>query len=64
MFIDQKKLGILDLELYDFLSENVIKREYFKFFSGKDLKPILSWGMNVIIIINLKNKILKIKRLH
>jgi len=37
----------LDLELQDFLSERVIRREFMKVFSGKELLPILSWGVNV-----------------
>jgi len=40
-------MGMADLELNDFLNETSIKREYFKYFSGKELYPILSWGLSV-----------------
>lgn len=43
----------MDLELHDFLSERVIRREFIKVFSGKELVPILSWGVNVLNIIYL-----------
>ena len=47
LFQEHKKIGALDLELQDFLSERVIRREFVKVFSGKDLVPILSWSLNV-----------------
>ena len=51
LFCDSKKIGQLDLELQDFLSDTVIKREYYKMFSGKTLPSFpLKWGLNVIKI--------------
>lgn len=47
---DLKKLGIIDIDLREFISDKVIKREYFKYFSGKEIFPILSWGLNVYYI--------------
>lgn len=44
---DLKKLGTIDIDLTEFVSDKIIKREYFKYFSGKDILPILSWGLNV-----------------
>jgi hypothetical protein len=48
LFQDQKRIGTLDLELQDFLSERVIRREFMKVFSGRDF-PILSWGINLTL---------------
>jgi hypothetical protein len=47
LYQESRKIGTLDLELQDFLSERVIRREFMKVFSGKELVPILSWGVNV-----------------
>ena len=33
------------MELNDFRSDKVIKRDYFKMFSGKNIFPYLSWGL-------------------
>jgi len=44
LYCDNERIGTVSFELTDFLSENVIKREMFKVFSGKKL-PILSWGL-------------------
>lgn len=49
---DGKVIGVVELELADFLSDKVLKRDYFKFFSGKEIWPILSWGINVESFIN------------
>lgn len=50
LYCNSEKIGTLDLELFDFLSDKVIKREYYKMFSGKALAPIpLKWGLNVTI---------------
>lgn len=46
LYCENEKLGTVSFELNDFLSDNVIKREMFKVFSGKKL-PILSWGLKV-----------------
>ena len=46
LFQENKKIGTLDLELQDFLSDRITRREFLKVFSGKDF-PILSWGLNV-----------------
>ena len=40
-------IGDAEFELTDFLSDNVIKREYFKYISEKAIKKVLSWGINV-----------------
>ncbi|EAS01971.2 Lmbr1-like motif protein (macronuclear) [Tetrahymena thermophila SB210] len=48
LYCDQQKIGVLDLELQDFLSDKVNKREYYKVFSGKTL-PILKWGLNLTV---------------
>ena len=40
-------MGQADYELFDLYNENVLKREYFKFFSGKEILPILNWGLSV-----------------
>ena len=50
LFFEQKKVGVADLELNDFTNETSITREYFKYFSGKELLPILSWGLSVPFI--------------
>ncbi len=47
---DLKKLGTIDLDLTEFVSDKIIKREFSKYFSGKDIFPILSWGLNVFFI--------------
>lgn len=33
------------MELQDFKSDKVLKRDYFKMFSGKNIFPYLSWGL-------------------
>lgn len=48
LLCDSEKIGTVNFELNDFLSDKVIKREMFKVFSGKKL-PILSWGLKVTI---------------
>jgi LMBR1 domain-containing protein 1 len=48
LFCDGEKLGTVNFELNDFLSDKVIKREMFKVFGGKKL-PILSWGLKVTV---------------
>lgn len=42
-------MGTADIELSNFLNDTAIKREYFKYFSGKELTQILSWGLSVIL---------------
>jgi LMBR1 domain-containing protein 1 len=49
LYQDQRRIGTLDLELQDFLSERVIRREFMKVFSGRELVPILSWGVNLTL---------------
>ena len=44
---EQKKMGVADIDFSNFINETSIKREYFKYFSGKELTPILSWGLSV-----------------
>jgi hypothetical protein len=44
---DLKKIGINEFELAEFMSDKVVKRDFFKYFSGKDIFPILSWGLSV-----------------
>ncbi len=36
------------------MSERVVRREFVKVFSGKELIPILSWGINVFFTLNIK----------
>jgi LMBR1 domain-containing protein 1 len=38
----------LELELSDFLSDKVLKREFLKVFSGKEL-PTLKWRLNLTL---------------
>lgn len=38
----------MEVEIVDFKSEIVLKQEYYKFFSGNDLKP-LNWGLQMTI---------------
>lgn len=40
-------IGSLELELEDFKSDKVIKKDYFKMFSGPKVFPYLSWGLFV-----------------
>ena len=40
-------MGVADIDFSNFINETSIKREYFKYFSGKELTPILSWGLSV-----------------
>ena len=42
-------MGGLDLELDDFKSDNVIKKDYFKMFSGPNVFPFLSWGLFISV---------------
>ena len=44
-------IGNAEFELNEFLSDNVIKREYFKFINEKEIKKYLSWGINVFYFI-------------
>ena len=45
-----KKMGSNEFELAEFISDKVIKRDFFKYFSGKEIFPILSWGLSVSYI--------------
>lgn len=47
LYQDNIKIGTLEIELQDLLSERVIRREFLKVFSVKDCYPILSWSLNV-----------------
>lgn len=38
-------MGSLDLQLNDFKSDKVIKKDYYKMFSGPKVFPYLSWGL-------------------
>ena len=42
-------MGNLDLELDDFKSDKVIKKDFYKMFSGPKVFPFLSWGLFVSI---------------
>jgi len=42
---DGQIMGTVDLELDDFKSERVIKKDFFKMFSGPKVFPYLSWGL-------------------
>lgn len=48
LICDNQEMGNLEIELFDFLSDKVIKQDRHKVFSGKDL-PILKWELNVKI---------------
>lgn len=40
-------MGYADLELEDLKSDKVIRKDYFKMFSGQKIFPFLSWGIFV-----------------
>lgn len=42
-----KKIGHNEIELAEFMSDKVIKRDFFKYFSCKENFPIYSWGLSV-----------------
>ncbi len=42
---DGEVMGQLELELDDFKSDKVIKKDFFKMFSGPKVLPYLSWGL-------------------
>ena len=44
-----EKIGALELELDEFKSDKVIRRDFFKMFSGKKIFPYLSWGLFVSV---------------
>lgn len=46
---DRQRLGSLDCELNDFRSERVVKRDFYKQFSGKQIRSVLSWRVNLSI---------------
>jgi len=48
LYHEKDKIGETCFELTDFLSDNVIKREMFKLFAGKDL-PTMSWGIKITV---------------
>ncbi|EGR32819.1 lmbr1-like conserved region family protein, putative, partial [Ichthyophthirius multifiliis] len=48
LYCEQNKIGTLKLSLKDFLSDKVLKREYYKVFDGPAL-PTLKWGLNLTI---------------
>lgn len=45
LFEENQLMGSLELELDDFKSDKVIKKDYFKMFSGPKVFPYLSWGL-------------------
>lgn len=47
LFEGNELMGSLELELDDFKSDKVIKKDYFKMFSGPKVFPYLSWGLFV-----------------
>ncbi|CAD8077133.1 unnamed protein product [Paramecium sonneborni] len=49
LYQENVKIGVLELELQDLLSERVIRREFLKVFSVKDCYPILSWSLNLTL---------------
>lgn len=49
LYENDSVFGMLDLELQEFKSDKVIRRDYFKMFSGKKIFPYLSWGLFVSI---------------
>ncbi len=52
LFCESKLEGTAEFELTDFLSDNVIKREFFKYFSQKSFQTTLSWGLSMSIGLN------------
>lgn len=42
-------MGNLELELDDFKSDKVIKKDYYKMFSGPNVFPYLSWGLFISV---------------
>lgn len=46
---DKEVMGSLELELDDFKSDKVVKKDFFKMFSGPDVFPYLSWGLFVSV---------------
>lgn len=52
LFEDNEIMGSLDLELDDFKSDKVIKKDYYKMFSGPKVFPYLSWGIFVSLGLN------------
>ncbi|CAK83163.1 unnamed protein product (macronuclear) [Paramecium tetraurelia] len=49
LYQENTKIGTLEIELQDLLSERVIRREFLKVFSVKDCYPILSWSLNLTL---------------
>lgn len=47
LFEDNEVMGSLELQLDDFKSDKVIKKDYYKMFSGPRVYPYLSWGLFV-----------------
>ena len=45
LFEENQLMGSLELELDDLKSDKVIKKDYFKMFSGPKVFPYLSWGL-------------------
>lgn len=46
---NEEKFGSLELELDEFRSDKVLKRDFFKMFSGKKVFPYLSWGLFISV---------------
>lgn len=46
---NEEIFGTVQLEMDDFKSDKVIKRDFFKMFSGKKVLPFLSWGLFVSV---------------
>lgn len=47
LYQEHKKIGRINFPMSNFLSENIMEREFYKIFSGKEL-PLLKWELNVI----------------
>ena len=42
-------MGTIELDLNEFLNEKINRRDYYKYFSGKLIDNILSWGLDLSI---------------
>ena len=49
LYENEEKFGTLELELDEFKSDKVVKRDFFKMFSGKRVFPYLSWGLFISV---------------
>lgn len=48
LYQEHKKIGRINFPMSNFLSENIMEREFYKIFSGKEL-PLLKWELNFTV---------------